>query len=338
MHFFDIRGMFSASAILLFLAAAPPARAQQPASTELAGNRGGRAFADPAPPSGARVFEVRIAAGDQIDSVQIEYAMPRGGNSSGPRHGGSGGRVMVFRLDPDEFITGLSGRYGENVDSLRIHTNRRTSELFGGPGGNRDYRIDVPRGNEAVGFAGRAGDGVDAIGLVYAPHPARGFFGSPGRRPGQEGDAGVAGGDGGSPFSDPEPRSDMRLAEIRVYAGERVDAIQAVYESNGRIVEGARHGGGGGRATVFRLDRDEYVTGVSGRHGNVIDSIRIHTNKRTSELFGGSGGERDFRLDAPAGNQVVGFTGRAGRYLDAIGLTYTTVRSGFRPFGRRPDR
>jgi hypothetical protein len=334
----DIRGTFQASVVFVLVASATTARAQEAASTELSGSGGGRAFADSAPPAGARVFEVRIATGERIDSVQIEYSLPRGRSLSGPRHGGSGGRLVVFRLDPDEFITGLSGRCGDTVDSLRIHTNRRTSELFGGSGGDREYRIDVPRGNEAVGFAGRAGNLIDAIGLVYVARPVRGFFGSPGRRPGQAGDADIAGGDGGSPFTDPEPRSDTRLAEVRVYAGDHVDVIQAVYvDGNGRLVEGARHGGGGGRVTVFRLDPDEYVTGLSGRHGDVIDSLRIHTNRRTSELFGGSGGERDFRIDVPSGRQAVGFTGRAGRYLDAIGLTHGTITD-FRRRGpgRRP--
>jgi hypothetical protein len=39
--------------------------------------------------------------------------------------------------------------------------------MFGGRGGRSDFRIDVPPGSQAVGFAGRAGDYVDAIGLTY---------------------------------------------------------------------------------------------------------------------------------------------------------------------------
>jgi hypothetical protein len=63
------------------------------------------------------------------------------------------------------------------VDSFRIHTNRRTSQVFGGRGGDRDFRIDVPDGNRATGFTGRSGEYVDAIGLTYVetPDPYRGF-------------------------------------------------------------------------------------------------------------------------------------------------------------------
>ena len=104
----------------------------------------------------------------RIEAIQAIYLLPDGRTIEGQRHGGSGGRESVFRLDSDEYIVGLSGRYGDTVDSLRIHTTQRTTQLFGGQGGSRDYRIDVPVQNEAVGFAGRAGDSLDAIGLAYS--------------------------------------------------------------------------------------------------------------------------------------------------------------------------
>jgi hypothetical protein len=281
-------------------------------------------------------------AGDRIDSVQMEYELPDGRIVSGPRHGGSGGRLRVFSLDRDEFVTGLSGRSGDTVDSLRIHTNRRSSELFGGGGGSRDFRVEVPRGNQAVGFVGRAGSVLDAVGLTYERVESfrrRGplTFGQPAS--GDVSETALAGGGGGSPFSDRDASPDARLAEIRVYAGDRVDAVQAVYVlDDGRTIEGPRHGGGGGVVSVFRLDRGEVVTGLSGRHGDVIDSLRIHTNRRSSELFGGGGGSRDYRVEVPAGAEATGFAGRAGRYLDAVGLTYASVGARRGGPGRRPGR
>jgi Jacalin-like lectin domain len=159
-----------------------PLWAQQLQSTEIAGGSHGRPFSDMQPPGPVRVMEVRIYSGDVVDSVQMVYALPNGGTTAGPRNGGSGGRLSVFNLGPDEFITGISGRCGDYIDSLRIHTNRRTSPTYGGRGGNRDFRISIPPGTEAVGFAGQSGEYLDALGLLFTSR-SRDTFGrnTPGR-------------------------------------------------------------------------------------------------------------------------------------------------------------
>jgi hypothetical protein len=288
--------------------------AQQIQSTSVAGGGGGRSFSDLQAPVDGRVVEVRVQAGDMVDSVQLVYSLPDGRSLTGPRHGGSGGRLSVLRLDQDEYIIGISGRYGDNIDSIRIHTNKRTSEPYGGRGGNRDYRIDVPAGYQAVGFAGRAGSYLDAIGLIYTPVGM------------QVAESIIAGGRGGTAFSDSKVPLGARVAEVRLWIGDFIDAVQMTYVlPGGRILEGARHGGSGGRPYVFRLETNEYITGISGRYGDNIDSLVIQTNRRTSQSYGGRGGSRNYRISVPAGYQAVGFTGRAGQYLDAIGLTYASL-------------
>jgi hypothetical protein len=305
----------------------------QPQGTEVRGGRGGYAFFDPDPPAGARVAEVRLRTGDRVDSVQLVFALPNGRMIPGPRNGGSGGRLRIFRLSAGEYIAGISGRHGDGIDSIRIHTNRRTSPLYGGNGGTFAYRIEVPPGAQAVGFRGRAGDYLDAVGLVFARAyepvyaPRRRDTPPPiSTRPIPIVRTDIAGGRGGIPFADPDFPAGGRLAEIRVLSGERIDAIQAVYRMpDGRFREGAYHGGTGGRVTIFRLDPDEYVTGISGRCGDRIDSLRIHTNKRTSPLFGGRGGNRSFRIQVPRGSMASGFAGRAGDSLDALGLIHSRL-------------
>jgi hypothetical protein len=306
---------------------------QQVAVTELAGGRGGREFTDSPPSPGARILEIQIRAGDTIDAIQAIYLMPDGRTAPGPQHGGRGGNPGVFRLDSDETILGISGRYGNTVDSLRFHTNKRTSPLFGGRGGDRDYRIDVPNGSQFAGFTGRSGNTIDAIGLAlisgYDMNNRRGagLSNQPGSQQVMETE--IAGGRGGSPFSDRDFPPGTRLVEIRIASGDTVDSIQGIYQiPNGRIVEGARHGGGGGRVTSLRLDSDEFVIGLSGRYGDTIDSMRIQTNKRASQQFGGRGGDRDYRIDVPGRNQAIGFVGRSGSLLDAVGLIYTTGSMG----------
>ncbi len=315
-------------AAVILLGTGSEASAQQVNAAQIAGGRGGSSFADSLPAQGARIAEVRVRAGDTVDSVQVIYVLPDGRLTEGARHGGRGGRENIFRIDSDEYITGISGRYGDTVDSMRIHTNKRTSSTFGGHGGDNDFHIDVPSGSQAVGFVGRSGDTVDAIGLSSAPLPRSTMRGS---------GTALAGGRGGSPFEDSLPAQGARIAEVRVRAGDTVDSVQVIYTlPNGRLSEGPRHGGRGGHENVIRLDTDEYIIGISGRYGDTIDSMCIHTNKRTSPLYGGRGGDRDFRVDVPSGNQATGFSGRAGDTLDAVGLVYGRAtgrnpRDRFRP-------
>ncbi|WP_269768037.1 jacalin-like lectin [Burkholderia ubonensis] len=72
-------------------------------------------------------------------------------------------------LDDDEYVIGISGRYGDRIDSLRIYTNKKTSNVFGGTGGTQEFGYTAPPGQMIVAFIGRSGAALDAIGVVYAP-------------------------------------------------------------------------------------------------------------------------------------------------------------------------
>jgi hypothetical protein len=332
--------VMAACSIVLMVIPRGVSPAQQLSVTAQAGGSGGIPFVDPTPPIGVRALEVRIRSGDQVDSVQMVYEFPDHRTAVAAAHGGGGGKIDVFRLGPDEYIVGISGRSGQGVDSLRIHTNRRTSPLFGSGGGERDFRLEVPIGNQVLGFSGRAGDGLDAIGLIYASRN----WGLPAASPkdaGQGPVTSIQGGSGGASFADRGLPAGARISAIRLRSAEHIDSVQAIYTlSDGRQMEGARHGGGGGGEVIFQLESEEYVVGLSGRSGEYVDSLRILTNRRTSQTFGGQGGRRDFRVDVPEGTRALGFAGRAGEYLDAIGLTYEGLaaepsRRPFRP-SRRP--
>jgi hypothetical protein len=308
--------------ICVFLLFGVAGHAQSQANTEIIGGTGGLPFSDGNDTRGIRILEIRVFSGDWVDAVQAVYMLPDGRIVEGNRRGGPGGRQSVFRLDSDEQITGISGRYGEYIDSIRINTNKRTSPVYGGRGGDRPYSINVPSGNQAVGFTGRSGDYLDAIGLVYSPIWIR-----------PSGETQASGNRGGTPFSDSEIPQGARVSAVYVWSGDFVDRIQFVYTlSNGNIFEGEIHGGNGGRREVFQLANGEYITGISGRYGDYIDSIRIHTNRRTSPVFGGRGGNRDFRIDVPSGNQAIGLKGRSGKFLDAIGLVYLSARGSDRVY------
>ena len=308
-----------------------PALSRQSGSTDIAGGRGGNPFSDPQQAAGTRVTEVRIRSGEMIDAIQMVYETISGSSMDAGLHGGSGGRLNYFRLDADEYITGISGRCGDLIDSLRIHTNKKTSPLFGGSGGNRDYQILVPGGTEAVGFTGRSGQRLDAVGLIYAPLSRRLDNRTVVGSVGQMGATAVLqtqlyGGGGGYPFAPRDLPAGARIAEIRIASSDRVDSLQTIYVlPDGRTVEETRYGGSAGRQRSFRLDADEYITGISGRHSTVVNSLQIQTNKKTSPLYGGTGGTDEYHIEVPGGFQAIGFAGRSSALIDAIGLTYTQL-------------
>jgi Jacalin-like lectin domain len=101
------------------------------------------------------------------------------GRTTDLRHGscGTGAGEIGFDgsrgmgLDPDEYLLGVSGRYGDHIDSIRFFTNKRNSPVWGGSGGNRTFGYTAPAGQMIVAFTGRAGDNLDALGVVYAPCP-----------------------------------------------------------------------------------------------------------------------------------------------------------------------
>ena len=113
------------------------------------------------------------------------------------------------------------------------------------------------------------------------------------------------------------------IKEVRVRAGWWVDSIQLVCRNGMK----PRRGGHGGGLHTFRLRPGEYITGISGRRkgpaGNYVYALQIHTNLRSSPVFGEAGRDRGlkaFHLHVPRGHFVAGFETRSGRYLEKIAL------------------
>ena len=121
------------------------------------------------------IQEVRVRAGWWIDSVQLVC-----NNGIKPRRGGSGGGLHVFRLRPGEHITGISGRRlgpaGGYVYALQIHTNQRSSPVFGEAGryrGSKAFHHRVPNGHFVTGIETRSGRYLERIGLNSDKVPYR---------------------------------------------------------------------------------------------------------------------------------------------------------------------
>lgn len=136
------------------------------------GGLGGLSFSDDAImlDKNYRIKKIVIRAGTLIDAVQICWVDPSGKDFWGQRHGGNGGREYTFNLDPDEYILGIQGKYQYFVNSLQLVTNKRTSQLYGGTGGEQHYSYNRGMtwpGMKVIGFWGKSGTLVDSIGCLF---------------------------------------------------------------------------------------------------------------------------------------------------------------------------
>jgi hypothetical protein len=130
------------------------------------GGAAGEEFADDVLLEDWQVAEVRIHAQEQVHAVQIVHVTCDGRRHAYPVHGRTVAEPYILQLKDDEFIVAISGHFSGQVDSIRIHTNKRVSPLLGGADGGGGYAYEAPSGSEIVGFCGRAGDSLSAIGVV----------------------------------------------------------------------------------------------------------------------------------------------------------------------------
>ncbi|WOK98586.1 hypothetical protein Cni_G07298 [Canna indica] len=139
------------------------------------------------------------------------------------------------------------------------------------------------------------------------------------------------GGHGGSAWDD-EMHTGIR--EITLVYDRCIDSIQVEYDQNGKPLLGEKHGGTGGNTTIkIKLEYpQEYLTTVSGHYfpvvyggSPVIRSLTFKSNLRTFGPFGVQEGT-PFTLPMDGG-MIVGFSGRSGWYLDAIGWRLSPIRS-----------
>lgn len=71
---------------------------------------------------------------------------------------------------PSEHLISISGTYGDLINSLSFTTNRATYGPYGSFGTDSDTSFSIPiSNNTVVGFYGRAGDSLDAIGIFVIP-------------------------------------------------------------------------------------------------------------------------------------------------------------------------
>lgn len=120
-----------------------------------------------------------------------------------------------------------------------------------------------------------------------------------------------------------------RLESMTIYSSYQVGvhSLEFSYrDHDGQPRTVGPWGGGGedlGRENTIHLDPSEFLKEVSGTvdssGGGIITSLALVTNARTYGPFGGGRGI-PFKTPMQINGSIVGFFGRAGWYLDAIGV------------------
>ncbi len=133
----------------------------------------------------------------------------------------------------------------------------------------------------------------------------------------------VFGAPGGDTFTDTVVAGQTLTGAV-VRAGYWLDGIQGLATPANLPA----HGGSGGGAVTVTWPANEYLVRIFGVVGdnNVISQLSLATN--TGRVFGpygtGEGVTQKVAFDftVPAGNKVLGFTGRSQNYLNAVGVVY----------------
>ncbi|KAL5557963.1 hypothetical protein UlMin_034174 [Ulmus minor] len=136
--------------------------------------------------------------------------------------------------------------------------------------------------------------------------------------------AGPWGGDDGVPFDDGVYST---VRQVIITYGSAIDSIQIEYDQKGSSVWSEKHGGRGGNKTdKVKLDYpDEFLTSFHGYYGKIAEwgpaLVRSLTFKSNRKTYGPFGVEQGTCFSFPmSGGKIVGFHGKAGWYLDSIGV------------------
>lgn len=119
--------------------------------------------------------------------------------------------------------------------------------------------------------------------------------------------------------------SPKRLESITLYHGWSVDSISFTYlDHAGEKHKAGPWGGPGGDPIMIEFGSSEFLKEVSRTFGpyegsTVIRSINFITNKQTYGPFGRQEGT-PFSVPAQNNSSVVGFFGRSGKYINAVGV------------------
>ena len=284
------------------------------------GGKGGIAFKDPIEthiPAIIGIKALRIRHGDQVDSIQVTQLLADGSTYVSPKHGGNGGQETYIEFEVGEEIVKVLGKTNSVlVDQLTFiaKTANGTQRRYGPFGKTGQSPITVT--GKILGLFGRSGTLLDAVGFYFIPIPVKPLTSS------------IHGSHDGAYFNDPISSLSSEVVGIkalRICHGSQVDSIQAIYLlDSGNTWVAPKHGGDGRSETYLEFDAGEEIIRVDGKtNWIVIDQLTFTTEKADGSIKKyGSFGVMDSSPFSVSGH-IIGFLGRSGSLLHAIGFYYT---------------
>ncbi|CAN6997866.1 unnamed protein product [Brassica rapa subsp. trilocularis] len=280
------------------------------------------------------VKKVTVGADEfSVTYLKIEYI--KDGKVEIREHGTNRGQLKEFSVDyPNDNIVAVGGSYNHIftydttlITSLYFTTSRGfTSPLFGEKKGT-DFEFQGENRGKLLGFHGRAGYAIDAIGAYFHTGSQGGEGGGP--KPVVPVKMGPLGGDRGNEFNDVGFDG---VKKVAVAADEfSVTYIKIEYVKDGKV-EIREHGTSRGQVKEFSVDHpNDNFTAVGGSYDHIftydttlITSLYLTTSRGfTSPLFGEMKGT-EFEFKGENGGKLIGFHGRAGHAIDAIGAYFDT--------------
>ena len=118
--------------------------------------------------------------------------------------------------------------------------------------------------------------------------------------------------------------NDQVLTGVSVRASTRVDALQGLATPANL----ANHGGTGGTVNTATWPAGDTLVRIYGKTGSSGSVAQISFVTKSGKVYGPYGTAQNqgtltnFDYTVPAGNRVLGFTGRSGSSLNAIGVLY----------------
>jgi hypothetical protein len=119
-------------------------------------------------PSNRVVKSIGLRSNSRVDQVNLTLS-----NGTTFVHGGTGGTAKSLTLGSGEYVTSVTLNSGTYNGNTRIFYAKFTTNLghtlSGGGSTSTTVTYTAPAGWQIVGFHGRSGDGVDKLGVIYAP-------------------------------------------------------------------------------------------------------------------------------------------------------------------------
>lgn len=217
-------------------------------------------------------------------------------------------------LKNGEYIRRVYGRSGAYIDQIGFELSTGEVFEFGGSGGE-PFEVEIPEGHAVGCITGGTNGHLHNLQVWHGPisdlqqtpgacfylpiehrFPFSTFIG--------------ATHDDTTPFADEVDtnQQNFRLDTIKVYYTDKCVGLWSIYEVDGQYIYGTKHitswidDYSQVEVGVLNMEIDEFVTKISGNHGNQIERIQFETNKGRVMEAGHDQGGSYFEVGIPEGS------------------------------------